>query len=642
MINKEKIVHKPWGKEVWLELNDRYCYKRIYIDAGMRTSFQYHEKKLETNYIIDGMAEVWLENDEGEIEKFTLTAGDFFTVQPPQKHRVIAITDIVLQEVSTPEVDDVIRIQDDIGRSDGKIDYEHRNNAVCILMAGTGNRMGYLSQHINKGLLPVDNKAIVSHILNKIPIDYEIVIALGYKKELVREYCEAAHPERKFVFVDVGDYVGEGTGPSYSIDKCREYLQRPFYLITADTLIDGPLPPLSQNWLGVSRTSIPELYSTVKIVDDEIKDFKNKSTEGFEYAFIGLGAIYDFETFWKELEVSSGEVVSAFYEPDKYENFAAKEFNWYDLGTIDNYFKAKDKFEQNNKYGIIKTNGEFLYKIDNKLIKIFPDTKATQGRIQRQAYLRNYTPQIDYRGKNIYSYEFIPGQTLYEVDDPGVFQNFLTFARAEVWGPATTDTQRFRNLCEKFYKEKTIERLGMFLEGTEEKDFIGEHIVNGRPTRPIMELMKEFDWEELTNGIPTSFFHGDLQFDNILYSDEEKYYLIDWRQDFGGAVDIGDVYYDLAKLYGGTLISYSYLKDSSNFSLKMEGDIITYDYKRNTNLEAFRKYYERWLRDRGYDVEKIKKMTAMIFLNMAPLHEKELGYLLFFMFKKMMEEINDK
>mgnify|MGYP001560866176 CR=1 FL=1 len=120
-----KIVNKPWGKEVWLELNDRYCCKRIFINAGTRTSFQYHQAKLETNYIIAGEAEVWLENDAGVLEKIIMRTDDFFTVLPPRRHRVIAITDVILQEVSTPEVDDVIRIEDDTQRSDGKIVSEH-------------------------------------------------------------------------------------------------------------------------------------------------------------------------------------------------------------------------------------------------------------------------------------------------------------------------------------------------------------------------------------------------------------------------------------------------------------------------------------------------------------------------------------
>lgn len=131
MINKNqhekfpKTVKKPWGKEIWLELNDRYCYKRIYINKGTRTSFQYHQKKYETNYIIEGEAEVWLENDNGEIVKKRMKKDEYFTIAPPRKHRVIAITDVVLQEVSTPEVDDVIRIEDDAQRPSGRIESEH-------------------------------------------------------------------------------------------------------------------------------------------------------------------------------------------------------------------------------------------------------------------------------------------------------------------------------------------------------------------------------------------------------------------------------------------------------------------------------------------------------------------------------------
>ncbi len=122
-----KIVTKPWGKEIWLELNDRYCYKRLYINAGHRTSFQYHNHKCETNYIISGTAEIWLENKDGVVEKKIMKADDFFNVMPPRKHRVVALTDIILQEVSTPEVDDVIRIEDDAKRPDGRIESEHHS-----------------------------------------------------------------------------------------------------------------------------------------------------------------------------------------------------------------------------------------------------------------------------------------------------------------------------------------------------------------------------------------------------------------------------------------------------------------------------------------------------------------------------------
>jgi len=111
-----RTIDKPWGKEEWLELNSKYCYKKIHLNKGKRTSFQYHEKKLETSYVLSGKIEVWLENEEGEIEKKTRNPGDYFTIEPPRRHRVVALEDAVYLEVSTPEVEDVIRIEDDFSR----------------------------------------------------------------------------------------------------------------------------------------------------------------------------------------------------------------------------------------------------------------------------------------------------------------------------------------------------------------------------------------------------------------------------------------------------------------------------------------------------------------------------------------------
>jgi mannose-6-phosphate isomerase-like protein (cupin superfamily) len=120
-----KIVRKPWGKEVWLELNHKFCYKRLYINKGYRTSFQYHQYKLETTYVISGIGELWLEDTEGTIKKHKLGPGATVTILPGRKHRIVALTNLILQEVSTPEVDDVIRIEDDTGRCSGRIESEH-------------------------------------------------------------------------------------------------------------------------------------------------------------------------------------------------------------------------------------------------------------------------------------------------------------------------------------------------------------------------------------------------------------------------------------------------------------------------------------------------------------------------------------
>ena len=94
-----------------------------------------------------------MENNKGVIEKKILYPGDFFNVVPPQKHRVIALTDIILQEVSTPEVNDVIRIEDDANRKNGLIEGEHKIPAVLILAAGLGSRLKHLTKSIKKTLI---------------------------------------------------------------------------------------------------------------------------------------------------------------------------------------------------------------------------------------------------------------------------------------------------------------------------------------------------------------------------------------------------------------------------------------------------------------------------------------------------------
>lgn len=123
------IVRKPWGHEEWLALNHAYAYKRIHIRAGHRTSFQYHRRKIETNYVISGELELWLEDDDGQIRTWHLKHGQHFTVQPGRKHRLSALTDAILQEVSSPEVDDVVRLEDDTARGNGRIDAEHEQNS---------------------------------------------------------------------------------------------------------------------------------------------------------------------------------------------------------------------------------------------------------------------------------------------------------------------------------------------------------------------------------------------------------------------------------------------------------------------------------------------------------------------------------
>ena len=111
-----KIVEKPWGRELWVAHTDKYALKIIEVKKGTRSSLQYHKKKHEHIYVDSGRLQVEWENEQGQMEVLTLGPGDVIENKPLRKHRVTPIEDVRLIEVSTPELDDVVRVEDDYKR----------------------------------------------------------------------------------------------------------------------------------------------------------------------------------------------------------------------------------------------------------------------------------------------------------------------------------------------------------------------------------------------------------------------------------------------------------------------------------------------------------------------------------------------
>jgi mannose-6-phosphate isomerase len=115
-----KIIPKPWGKEIWFADQPEYAGKILHIKKGHRYSLQYHEKKKETQYVLKGTCKFTLGNEE-----ITLKPGDKLDVLPGTVHRAEGITDVEIFEVSTSDLDDVVKIEDDYGRSGKGNDFEN-------------------------------------------------------------------------------------------------------------------------------------------------------------------------------------------------------------------------------------------------------------------------------------------------------------------------------------------------------------------------------------------------------------------------------------------------------------------------------------------------------------------------------------
>jgi mannose-6-phosphate isomerase len=109
-------VDKPWGHETIWAWTDRYVGKLLVIETGKRLSLQHHELKDEWIHVLEGRLLLTLETPEGEVETRELGAGEGAHVGTGRRHRYEAIETCRLIEVSTPELHDVVRIEDDFGR----------------------------------------------------------------------------------------------------------------------------------------------------------------------------------------------------------------------------------------------------------------------------------------------------------------------------------------------------------------------------------------------------------------------------------------------------------------------------------------------------------------------------------------------
>jgi quercetin dioxygenase-like cupin family protein len=107
-----KIVDKPWGREVWYAHTERYAGKILEVTAGHLLSLQKHVVKHETLYLLSGRMEF---TRSGNV--FEWAPGVAIEIPPDTVHRMEAIEDSVILEVSTPELDDVVRLEDRYGRT---------------------------------------------------------------------------------------------------------------------------------------------------------------------------------------------------------------------------------------------------------------------------------------------------------------------------------------------------------------------------------------------------------------------------------------------------------------------------------------------------------------------------------------------
>lgn len=511
---------------------------------------------------------------------------------------------------------------------------------VCIPCAGTGSRLGELTRFVNKSLVSIANRPTLSHLIERFPADTEFVIALGHKGELVREFLGLAYPDRILLFSEVSPYEGPGSGLGLSLLACREHLQQPFVFLSCDTLVEEVIPAPDYNWMALAEAPDIRPYRTVELEGERVKDIceKGVGVAATHKPYIGLAGIRDYEKFWSTMSAGGIEAIEtgeAFGLRGLLSSgIRALPFTWYDTGNPEALARTREHFRNPEDPNILDKANEAIWFVGNSVIKFSDDQKFIANRVKRVRELEGYVPEVTGAGSNMYRYTKVEGKVLSDVVNLPRFQRLLEHSKG-FWltRKLSGDEHRvFRENCLRFYRDKTYERVELFYRNFSRRD--GKESINGIAMPTLASLLDRVDWIWLAEGLPGRF-HGDFHFENIICTDDERFIFLDWRQDFGGDLAIGDIYYDLAKLLHGLIISHELIA-REHFNVDWREGGITYDVLRKQSLVECEVFFYVWLAHEGYDIRKVRVLTALIYLNIAALHHHPYCLLLYALGKAML------
>jgi len=514
---------------------------------------------------------------------------------------------------------------------------------VLIPTAGTGSRLGKLTQYVNKSLVSIANRPTISHVIEQFPQDTEFVVALGYKGHLVREFLELAYPGRQFFFANVNPFEGPESGLGLSVLECKKFLQQPFVFISCDTLVREEIPLPDCNWMGYAELSSFEQYRTLEVIDGQIKAICEKGIgkKGSHKAYIGLAGISDYKTFWESMENGGKQAIAA---GESHGLRAVLEkgiqshcFTWYDTGTPEALIQTRQAYQELDSPNILEKSNEAIWFVDGQVIKFSDDESFIANRVARARELAGFVPEITGAMLHMYRYPKIKGNVLSKVITLPLFEQLLEYSKS-FWDSSvlsSSEEHDFRGNCMRFYRDKTMDRVQLFYKKFKKQD--GVEIINGCKMPTLQKLLDTIDWDWMAAG-EAGRFHGDLHFENIIYSEANRHFtFLDWRQEFGGSLTIGDIYYDFAKLLHGLIICHELIA-KDHYQIEWKTDNIAFDFLRKQVLVECERDFDRWLTQNKYDNKKVRIMTALIYLNIAALHHEPYCFLLYALGKKMLKQ----
>jgi NDP-sugar pyrophosphorylase family protein/thiamine kinase-like enzyme len=504
---------------------------------------------------------------------------------------------------------------------------------VIITTSGIGQRLGEHTRYTNKSLVKVGDKYAICYIIESYDKDTHFVITLGHYGNYVKDFLTMAYPECNIEYVYVDKYEGEGSSLGYSLLKSENLLQCPFIFHCCDAIVKSPIQIVSnKNTLYVSSHNSNAQYSSIVVANNIVKELNDKNNQSYDYVYTGITYIHNYVEFWRTLNnvyianPRNGSLSDIHAIKQMMSQGIPFEYNilqdWYDTGNKTSYNKLKESFKP--KYEVLEKLTESLCFIDNIVIKFINDENINTKRVLRGNALYPLTPKIHNSTSNFIKMELVDGVILSEVYQNGIIYNLLQWAREHLWLHSDKN-DKYIDCCKRFYISKTIKRIN-------ELSFLkNEHsAINGMDCKNIQVLINSIPIELLCTDTFVQF-HGDFILDNILLESTNEFKLIDWRHEFDDQLTHGDLYYDLAKLRHNLILNHKNI-NKGLFEIKYEDqeNNVVVDLKCNYFHVKELEDYDRFIHENGYNMKKIKILTALIWLNMAPLYDGKFREFLFY------------
>lgn len=510
------------------------------------------------------------------------------------------------------------------------------NMKVLIPTSGLGSRLGDLTRYTNKALVKIGDKPVISHIIDMYPTA-DFVVTLGYLGDYVKQFLTLCYPDKNFEFIQVDPYEGPGSSLLKSISFAKDVLQCPFIFHVCDTVVEKLDLKLDCNWMACGISDKSDIFRTVVVKGsygsniNKIASINEKGELNYDYVYLGVAGIVDYETFWSNLlNIISNNISTDLSDCHVFKNMLSEcDINvnfiddWHDTGSITNLNCTRSFYKQS--YDVLDKYEEAIYFVGDVVIKFFVDEFVCKNRVRRAALLNGLIPELMGSTKNFYKYKLADGELLSHSVSEHKVCALIEWAEKNLWIPVDTDRTLFYERCRDFYITKTRLRIQKFLSMNNISDDTVN--INDMTVPPCDQIMNAIDWDMICKTDPVRF-HGDFILDNILYKDG-SFILLDWRQDFAGDVDVGDIYYDIAKLNHNLIFNHAIISNNG-YQIYISDDGITCDLFRSHNMMLYQQALMDWLESKGYNSNKIRLLTYLIWINMSPLHTYPLNKFLFY------------